>query len=440
MRIRDITLKNVRKFGSEATAIQFDKEKHVSIILANNGCGKTTILDSIAVMLSPYIVRFINKGMRQFTQADIHVLDNEQVADYLECKLNLYDINNPQVVEATRTLKGSGIDIPSSNLSFLTNSADHLKRNIQNGLDDWLPILAYYGTGRGKIDVIERKRNFQQAFARWDCYGGGALEAASDFKTFLAWFDLMEDEERRIKLETRDLQYQHPLLEAVRKALSSVFSLMDIGNVINPRIELHPIRFVVDEILADGSTKEMRLDNQLSDGYRILIAMTADIAYRMATANPNMGDSILLTPGVVLVDEIDLHLHPKWQYKVLCALHKTFPNIQFIVTTHSPVIVIGAQEIAQVIHLQEDGQVTPFDIKSIQHDNVNLLLLGQLFGLPNVYAPQYQRIKEEREELICKDQLSLAEQQRLADLDNQMHNYDSSLGTDMRHLIDLLSK
>ena len=77
----------------------------------------------------------------------------------------------------------------------------------------------------------------------------------------------------------------------------------------------------------------------MSDGYRGTISLIADIAYRMATLNPALREHVLETPGVVLIDEIDLHLHPRWQARILDDLVRIFPNVQFITTTHSPVVV-----------------------------------------------------------------------------------------------------
>ena len=77
----------------------------------------------------------------------------------------------------------------------------------------------------------------------------------------------------------------------------------------------------------------------MSDGYRGTLSLIADIAYRMASLNPAMGERVLETPGIVLIDEVDLHLHPRWQARILEDLVRIFPNVQFIVTTHSPIVV-----------------------------------------------------------------------------------------------------
>ena len=93
----------------------------------------------------------------------------------------------------------------------------------------------------------------------------------------------------------------------------------------------------------------------MSDGYRITIALVADIAARLAEANPSAESSGLDNPlnanGIVMIDEIDLHLHPKLQREILRRLTKIFPNVQFVVSTHSPNVVIGALDIVQIIKL-----------------------------------------------------------------------------------------
>lgn len=99
-----------------------------------------------------------------------------------------------------------------------------------------------------------------------------------------------------------------------------------------------------DEIratLADGRELPFRL---LSDGVRNMLGMVADIAYRMAILNPHLGSEVTQrTEGVVLIDEIDLHLHPKWQRHIVEDLKRTFPKVQFVVTTHSPFIIQSLQ-------------------------------------------------------------------------------------------------
>ena len=85
--------------------------------------------------------------------------------------------------------------------------------------------------------------------------------------------------------------------------------------------------------------------SDLSSGYQSLIWMVFDIAYRMAILNPNKRSEVCATKGIVLIDEIDMHLHPKWQWNIIDSLRKTFPNVQFIATTHSPILFASAKDV-----------------------------------------------------------------------------------------------
>ncbi|MNO94465.1 hypothetical protein D3C76_860850 [compost metagenome] len=98
----------------------------------------------------------------------------------------------------------------------------------------------------------------------------------------------------------------------------------------------------------------------LSDGVRAMISLTADMAFRCARLNGQFQElASLRTKGIVLIDEVDLHLHPAWQQQVLAALRKAFPKIQFIVSTHSPqVLTTVNREQIRVIHKDEQGWIS----------------------------------------------------------------------------------
>ena len=147
----------------------------------------------------------------------------------------------------------------------------------------------------------------------------------------------MEDLERRQQVSHKDFDYRIPELDFVRQAITRM-----LGNGFrSPRTETGPLRFVIDRTTDDGSTQTLRI-SQLSDGYRIMLGVVMDFARRLAQANPQTEPNRvnpLDTPGIVLIDEIDLHLHPSWQQRVIHDLMATFPNTQFILTTHSPQVL-----------------------------------------------------------------------------------------------------
>lgn len=413
MRLTDLKLRNIRVFGADFPAIEFAPGMNTTIFLGNNGCGKTTILDSIALLISPFMSQFPGLSDKMISDWDIHYNRDGRMSDYLEIK-SRFVTDEGVVVNESRTRKGLK-KAPDSDLKDIKQLAQDLKDRIVAGDKDVeLPIFAYYGTGRGRINAPERKRNFQKSFERWDCYNN-ALTPSTDFKSFFAWFDLMEDEERRMRERIRDFDYKLPALEAVRKALSNF-----VGEKYHtPRIELHPLRFVMTEDCGERRSRTLRIE-QMSDGYKIIIAMVADIASRMAEANPSMPDP-LQSSGIILIDEIDLHLHPRWQRVVVNQLNDTFPNIQFILTTHSPVIIAGASGNAQIIHLNNDDSANDIMItQNLATMDIGQILLSDMFGLTSLRSPIWDTKIQRRDELLGKSSLTVAEQSELDVLDQDL--------------------
>lgn len=410
MRIDRISLTNMRLVGEQTKELVLDSTKNVVILLGDNGFGKTTILDAMATIMAPYSAQFPGIADYQLSDLDVHINRQGRRAKFLTVEAELSD--NGIVMRSVRYRKGTQTP-PKANYEQMKQMAIAKKNAILAGEPNVeLPLFAYYGTGRGQFQVPERRRGFQQAFERWDCYKS-AINPETDFKRFFGWFDLMEDQERRDREKLRDFNYKSPVLNTVRRALSEI-----VTSYRNPRIETRPLRFIMDRVDQDGSTHELRIE-QLSEGYKIVIAMVADLAARMAEANPDM-DNPLNSTGIVLVDEVDLHLHPRWQRDILSQLTKVFPNIQFVVSTHSPVIVVGAAEIAQVINLNKINEDENLIYDHTYISNVGQVLLSDLFGLNYLYSPEWDEKIEERNSLLSKQELTEDEKKRLAELDEEM--------------------
>jgi len=223
------------------------------------------------------------------------------------------------------------------------------------------PVFAYYGASRGRIEVPERlrsaKHNYEHPTAALvDCFNPN-----SDFREMLAWYDLEESSELRENKNVTDDDYApFETLEAVRATV-----LLLLGGVYrNPHFN-HRHKFMLER----ASDRAPLLVNQLSQGYQSMLAMAMDFARRLAIGNSHLvyGSNFALNqivsaaeellaldvavkqqlqdalamsaPAIMLVDEIDLHLHPEWQQRVLDDLMRTFPLTQFIVTTHSPQVL-----------------------------------------------------------------------------------------------------
>ena len=212
-----------------------------------------------------------------------------------------------------------------------------------------MPICVLYGTDRTVSDVPESvvsPRHLPRRVSRLDALKG-ALSARTDFEDLFAWFYFKEDEELREQKERRDFDYQLKEVSAVRQAISSM-----LPEVSDPRTESNPPRFIVSQKSEHGQVEKLSLD-QLSGGYRIVLALAADLARRMVQGNPHLDDP-LKSEAIVLIDEVELHLHPGWQQRILGDLRRTFPNAQFIVSTHSPQ-VLTTVEPQRIVELAREG-------------------------------------------------------------------------------------
>lgn len=185
-----------------------------------------------------------------------------------------------------------------------------------------------------------------------------AFNSKIDFSSTLSWFIEKSSEEAREAVNRGDLNYRIPELSAVRDAVSLALGDYHTPYVINTPPELCINR---KEDAPRDKSKALTIE-QLSDGYRTMLALVMDLARRMAVANADKqwpaGESVLHSPGIVLIDEVELHLHPSWQQKVLPSLMQIFPNVQFIVTTHSPQVITSIA--ARHIRILRDNRVFSF--------------------------------------------------------------------------------
>lgn len=158
----------------------------------------------------------------------------------------------------------------------------------------------------------------------------------------------------------------------------------------------------------------------LSLGYRTLLTWMVDLASRLFDRYPHSKNP-LAEPAVVLVDEIDLHLHPRWQRTLMSFLSDRFPNTQFIATAHSPLVVQAAED-ANIVLLRREGDhvVIDNDVERIKNWRVDQILTSELFGLDSARPPQIDPALEERKKILAKARLTKADEKRLAELEAQI--------------------
>ncbi len=178
----------------------------------------------------------------------------------------------------------------------------------------------------------------------------------------------------------------------------------------------------------------------LSLGYRALIAWMVDLASRLFENYPDSPDP-LAEPAVVLVDEIDLHLHPKWQRILMSYLGERFPNTQFIVTAHSPLIVQSAPD-ANIVVLRREGDhvVIDNDVEAIRGWRVDQILTSDLFDLESARPPQLDALLAERTELLSKPRLTQRDRRRLAELESKIGPLPAGETAAEREALDLIQE
>ena len=316
MKLKSLRLTNYR--GMRDLRLEFSEQ--VNVLAGVNGAGKTAVLDCAAIMLSRLIGRIrsttgtgrffseydITNGMSE-TQSVIEIVFQECVVDWSVSKTR----------RGRRRQSITGLD-------DVKKVVDRIHMRLEEDESSSLPIAVYYPTNRAVVDIPLRIRK-THPFDQLSAYDQALSGKWRSFRIFFEWFRDREDLENERRLETP--KFRDRELQAVRTAVKRF--LPGFGGL---RIRRAPLRMVVDK-----NGEELRVD-QLSDGEKCTLAMVGDLARRMAIANPALEDS-LAGDGVVLIDEVDLHLHPGWQRHVVSALEETFPNCQFLVSTHSPQIV-----------------------------------------------------------------------------------------------------
>jgi len=370
--------------GFESISIDFTNKgnSNLTVIIGNNGAGKTTLLDAIKKSLS-WIIKSMLNQRDSGTGELIEELDiNNSSEVYYASIVTKYSIVSgfDCQLELSKTKK----NVKSTQKGYyqeIKQLAEIYK--LANARDSQLnfPIMAYYSIDRADEITKKDTQPFDEVSNEndWDKFDGydKALNGEADFKLFFRWFKYLEDcsnamavkqsknvltevaklqaelegslikeMERQARLDSKAndflISFKHKkqeelsrlqeqiILDPANKIVESVIQVISefMPEFTNLRIERKPLTMLIDK---NGISLNIR---QLSQGEQSLLALVADITRRLVLLNPSL-DNPLQGNGIVLIDEIDLHLHPKWQQTVIPNLLKTFPNIQFIITTHS---------------------------------------------------------------------------------------------------------
>jgi predicted ATP-binding protein involved in virulence len=378
MKVIKLNLTNFR----DAQALSLELNPKLNVFVGVNGSGKSTVLDAIAIMLSWPTNRIIRPGAsgRPITENDI-TNSKSSSSIQLSCEIDSKTIE----WKLSKNRKGHA---PSEDKSNLLDLKDYVTA-IQNQISETsekvnIPLFVYYPVNRAVLDIPIRIRG-QHKFDLLTAYDD-ALTSGANFRTFFEWFRVREDLENETfrdyqtldkffkknsnaSIKPIDSQFPDLQLEAVRKALSKI-----IPNFSNLTVRRNHLRMEVEK-----NGKRLTV-NQLSGGELNLIAMIGDLARRMAIANPD-STKPLEGSGIVLIDEIDLHLHPKWQRMIVPKLRDVFPNCQFIISTHSPHVITHVQPECLFLLEQTDSGIVVADKPSGSYGKNVDRVLEDLMGL-----------------------------------------------------------
>ena len=332
MKLRSVEIDNFRAIKH----LKLSLDESLTVFHGDNAHGKTSVLNAIAVGLGA-----IPTLLPEISGISFANTDRRRSAKFVRVKLETTD----GVIWDRKEGQARSIGLLS-----LRDKIDDIVRADDGGHALDLPILAFYDADRAAFDVPQRRSKSDREPPRYAALVD-ALSARFNFRHFFEWFKAKEDEEDE---ELKDSRYNSTAasreLQAVRTAIKSMIHVAS-----QPRIEFGPLRFVVSIRSDSGVPEDLTLD-QIGGGYRVMLALVADLARRMAQGNPHRDDPCACE-AIVLIDEIDLHLHPAWQQRVLVDLRRTFPNTQFVVSTHSPQVLTSVEPERIVELSREDDTV-----------------------------------------------------------------------------------
>ncbi|WP_434683512.1 AAA family ATPase [Pseudanabaena minima] len=363
MKIKQLRMQSFRGIGD--LTIAFDPQ--LNIIIGNNGSGKSSILDCLSVFLNHISdeIKFLYQAgyhPNRFTASQVKdiFLDDDiatgsskrKIEIQLESTLN--SLNFQHIIKKDR----GDISKLSTQIDDL-HLAIPLLQELVNAKN--IPIMIYYSVKRDLLfDEPQLSKEVNTSNSILDVYNRAFTGGQVVFTGFFEWFKLLEELENELIRDNPN--YRDKQLESVRQA---IYTFLPEFKDLRIR-RLPKLRMTVTKNGAELTI------NQLSDGEKNLLAMVGDLARRLAIANPAM-EKPEQGSGVVLIDEIELHLHPKWQRMVIPALLRTFPNCQFIITTHSPQ-VLGEVKNGKIYRLANtESGVTAEIVRTYGRDSNRIL-------------------------------------------------------------------
>lgn len=391
MWVEELSLENIRCF--EKITLRFNEAKWVTL-LSQNGSGKSTVLQALALLLAG------PEGAQKLSPRPIGWLRDEDKLGKISIRVHQSNCDPGKYGEAKISRSfGYTFHITGSKNLTIRNKL-FTEPSIQESPEKrltWLRQNAYISKGKGWFSVgygaFRRLTRSSQIIVP-------SLEPQARFTNFITQFD----EEQPFSAFERWMVYLD--YRIVKDKDKEASRQRELGIAAINKLLPETVKF--DSVTAEGrilfdisGTKVPTI--ALSDGYRSVLALSGDLVWRLIQAFPQSNDP-LKEEGIVLIDELDIHLHPMWQRDIAVWLREQFPNLQFIVATHSPLIAAGAGEEALTLRFSfnNDGKAIVESVKNIAAMNVDRILQSEAFGLVSPYSPQTQQKIERYDNLIRK--------------------------------------
>ena len=385
MNIRTLKLTNLGRFEELDVHLAPVEEfkSNVTVFIGNNGAGKTSILKSLATSLSWFVARVRTEKGNGSPIPEDAILNGRSSAT-----IELQVLNTHPATEAAtpyrwllaRTASGKKSTTASSLQEASQLAAFYRDQYTQNSGASF-PLIAFYPVERVVLDVplkIKERHNFLQL----DGYDN-ALNQGIDFRRFFEWFRNREDAENESGLPQDVLDKLSTRIDLDNAVLNALTAIMASSR----DRQLTAVRTAISRFMPGFSNLRVRrkprlhmsIDKngqtlnvlQLSQGEKSLMSLVGDIARRLAMMNP-MLENPLNGEGIVLIDEVDMHLHPTWQRTIIQRLTTTFPHCQFVLTTHSPLVISDCKDV--LVYSLDDGELT--QLPSLYGQDANTVLLN----------------------------------------------------------------
>lgn len=327
--------------------LDIDLKSGVNLLIGDNGAGKTSVLEGIAVALGGLFVNVAGVSTKNIVKDDVRMNikpmgDSSTTIEYCEpvlagCTLRVTEEQDFTWNRIKEEVSATHTKIDDKNVCVWM-------KKLTNNSDTTLPLISFQSAARAwKVRRGDFGTELKKKLDDRRCGYIGCLDSSMDVKSIQQWC-LKQEVVRSNKGTVREYEMFKNIVASFMKEINEL--------TVVPSIYYSP---QFDELVYKEDKTEMPI-SKLSAGYQSLLWMIMDLAYRVCMLNPELEskDQIM---GIVLIDEIDLHLHPKWQWNVTDALRKTFASVQFIIATHSPIVISASKE-ANLILLDDARTVS----------------------------------------------------------------------------------